>query len=205
MRELIIACETIEGEIRKALEVANSERELLLLPGHYHSDPSKLNERLKAEIKRHKDYDKIYFALGKCGGGTEGLETNGPDLIFPKANDCIDILLSGSDTERSMSNVYVTESWAKYMKDSTLGLEYLERKMGKDKAKEYLRKVYKGYETFLVIDTGVYDLKKIDELLGPMLEAINGKTEVVKGNFEILKKIARGEVDEDFYIVRKGK
>lgn len=203
MRELIIACETIEGEMRKAMEEENSPREILFLPGYYHSDPKQLNERLKAEIKRHRDYDRIYFAMGNCGGGTEGLETNGPDLILPKVGDCIDILLSGSDTKRSMSHVYVTESWAEYMKNSTLGLEYLEKNKGKDKAKEYLRKVYKGYETFYVIDTGVYDLKRIDELLGPMLEIIGGKTEVVMGNFEILRKMARGEVDEDFFVIRK--
>lgn len=204
MRELIIACETIEGEIKKAIEEENSDKELLLLPGYYHSDPKKLNDRLKAEIKRHRDYDRLYFAIGKCGGATKNLKTSGPDLIFPKADDCIDILLSGADTKRSMEHVYVTESWSEYMKDSSLGLENLIKEKGKEEAEEFLRKVYKGYETFLIIDTGVYDINRINELLGPMLEVIDGETKVVKGNFEILRKIAKGNIDEDFIVIRKG-
>lgn len=71
-----------------------------------------------------------------------------------KTRDCIDILLSGdslADLKRDMHGVFLTEIWMEFMKESSIDMAKLEKKMGRDEAHGYLKKLYAPIHDFILL------------------------------------------------------
>ena len=54
-----------------------------------------------------------------------------------------------------------------------------------------------------IVDTGVYDLNRLKSYLTPLVKMIDGKLTVVKGRYEVLRKMLTGKIDEDFRVIKK--
>ena len=92
----------------------------------------------------------------------------------------------------------------KFMQESSIDMAKLEKKMGKEEAHEYLKKLYAPIHDFYIIDTGCYDTEPVKKYIEPMVELLGAKLHMVKGNYGILRKMASGTFDEDFFMVPKG-
>lgn len=78
------------------------------------------------------------------------------------------------------------------------------RSKGEEEGKAFLRKLYKGFEHFYIIDTGVYEIEPVREYLEKLRKILDGQIDIVPGKYGILRKIAAGDFDEDFLILKKG-
>lgn len=207
LKTVILACPTLKGELQAALSEAASEAVVHFLPRGLHSDPKELHSHVQKMIDSFWNVDRIVLCVSGCGGGTVGLHASSAELVVPRTRDCLDILLSGdslSTLERDISGVYFTESWMEFTKESEIDLEKLIEKKGKEPAEEFLRNLYKTCNKFYIIDTGCYDLKKVNDYVAPLVKVLSGTVTMLKGKCGILHKIARESFDEDFVVVPKG-
>ena len=194
---VILACPTLSGELKEAMKKAQSESVVYFMPPGLHRDPKVLHHYVQDKIDHFYNVSQIVVCTTGCGGGNIGITASSAPLVYPKTRDCIDILLSGdslSDLKRDMHGVFLTESW----------MAKLEKKMGKEEAHEYLKKLYAPIHDFYIIDTGCYDVEPVKKYIEPMVELLGAKLHMIKGNYGILRKMARGTFDEDFFIVPKG-
>ncbi|WP_405383624.1 DUF1638 domain-containing protein [Phascolarctobacterium sp.] len=207
MKTYILCCPTLGKELLHALKEFGSDAKVVFLPDQLHNDPNVLRSYVQEKINELVDAERIVVCPSGCGGGTNGLIATNCELVIPRTRDCLDILLSGTgvaDINRPKHGIFVTDSWFAYMQRSSLALPRLEAKYGQEGAKEFLRKIYKGFEHFYIIDTGVYDVTKVAEGLQPLLEILHGTLDIVPGGYGILKKIAQNNFDGDFLTVPKG-
>ncbi len=206
MARVIYSCPTLRGPLLAALAAAGNPSPVYFLPQSLHSNPAKLRAYLQERLDSLSNVEGVVLCVSGCGGSTTGLLAANAELIIPRTRDCIDLLLSGSDYRAvpRQRRVYMTEDWFRHLEHSDLSLARLSALKGPAEARALLRKLYQGFEEFLVIDTGTYDVQAVLQGLAPYLEAIGGYAKVVPGGYGILKELAREEYGANFLRIPQG-
>ena len=204
---IILSCPTLKRELQTAIESHAAEAAVYFLPRHLHNDPKELSRYLQDMIDSFYNVQRIVVCASRCGGGTANLRATSAELVLPRTRDCLDILLSEDSLDsiqRNIRGIYFTASWMEFSKESEIDLGKLTAKMGREAAEEYLRRLYKSFNEFYIIDTGCYDVQEVKDYIAPLVEILNGTITVLRGGFKILHKIAVGIFDEDFVTIPQG-
>lgn len=207
MSTVILACPTLERELKEAMKEKKSKAMVYFLPHGLHRDPKALHHYIQDKIDHFYNVDRIVVCTTGCGGGNVGIKATTAELIYPKTRDCLDILISKEKfdkTERDMHGLFLTESWMEYMKESSIDREKVLAKMGKEKGEAYLKKLYGMIQDFYIIDTKCYDIEKVRAYIQPLVDLLSAKLHVMDGGYGILKKIAAEDFDDDFNRIPKG-
>lgn len=207
LNSVILSCPTLKKELQQILTEYHCNYPVYFLPQRLHSSPQELRAYLQNMIDSFYNVDRIMLCVSGCGGGTIGLKAVSAELVLPRTRDCIDILLSGerlSQLERPKNGIFMTESWMEFMKNSSLDLATQIEKSGETAAREYLKKMFKGFENFYIIDTGVYDTRPVKEYIQPLLEVLRGTVTVLPGSCTVLRKMVSNRLDGDFVIIPQG-
>ena len=206
-KTVILCCPTLQKELEQALQAVQSRARVIILPDGLHSDPRYLHNYVQQQLDGLQDAERVVVCPSGCGGGTIGLKATHCELVLPRTRDCLDILLSGesiADIKRPKHGVFMTESWAEYSRRSSIDVDKVLAAKGKEEGENFLRKLYKGFEHFYIIDTGVYDVEAVRAYMEKLRVIVNGTIDVVPGAYGVLKKIATGNFDADFLIVPQG-
>ena len=206
-KRVIAACHAIEKELLSVMKMEHCEDEVHFLDQCLHSDPKEMNVYLQNWIDSLVDVDQILLCVSGCGGSTKGLKATNGELIIPKTQDCIDILLSDesvADIRRECGGIFLTESWMEFIRRSPMDMQLLTEQMGKEAAEKRLKWIYENYKHFYIIDTGTYDISIVEEYLKPLVELVDGIVEIIPGKYGVLHKLVRGEFDDDFQVIEKG-
>ncbi len=206
MKQVILSCPTLKKEIQHLLEEYNLDTPVYFLPRRLHSDPKELAEYLQNTIDSFYNVDRILICVSGCGGGTAKLKATTAELVIPKTRDCVDLLLSGDDLKsisRAKNGIFMTESWLDFMRNSELNLDRQIAEKGKEEGEAWLRKMFKGFEHFYIVDTGVYDTKAVEAELRPLVDVLDGTIETVPGKYGLLRKLITGDIDDNFRVIPK--
>lgn len=204
-KSVIISCRTLANELLLALRECASDAPVYFLPEGLHNSPPKLHEYLQNLLDSLDNVERVLLCVSGCGGGTRGLAARNAELVIPKTADCLDILLSGSGCERPAGAIFLTESWMRFMQKSVIDRQTMIDKLGREEAEAALRRIYKGFTRFCIIDTGAYDTAPVAEYISPLVRLLGGTLEYLPGRFELLRKLAAGNINEDFYVIPKGR
>ena len=202
---VIIACRTLEREIQAAMKETGNSCLVYYLPLKYHVAPKEMAVELQRIIDSLTNVDEILICVSGCGGSTKELKASTSNLIIPKTRDCIDILLSNQTgkIDRDKKGIFFTDNWLEFFKESPMAFDKLVKEYGKEQAKEKFRQIYKGFEHFYIVDTGAYNVEEVKAHLQPLVDILDGELTVVKGRYEILRKMVAGKIDQDFRVIRK--
>ncbi len=204
---IIFSCPTLKKELLAALDAHNANIPVHFMPYALHHDVKYLHKYVQEMIDSMANVERIYICTTGCGGGTVGLQATTAELVLPRTRDCLDILLSGDtlkDDRRNIRGIYYTESWMEFTKQSEIDVDKLIAKLGKTEAEDYLRKLYKTFNEFYIIDTGCYDVQAVRNYIEPLVKILNGSITVLQGEYKILHKMVTEQIDDDFLIVPQG-
>lgn len=202
---VIISCRTLEREIQAAMKETGNSCLVYFLPLKYHVAPKEMAVELQRIIDSLVNVDEVLVCVSGCGGSTKDLKATTADIIIPKTRDCIDILLSNQEgkIDRDKNGIFFTDNWLEFFKESPMAFEKLVQEYGKEEAKEKFRQIYKGFEHFYIVDTGAYSVDEVKAHLKPLVDILGGELTVVKGRYEILRKMIAGKIDQDFRVIKK--
>ena len=206
-KTVILSCPTLRGELLAALSETSSEAAVYFLPRRLHNDPKELHVYLQGMIDRFHNADRIVICPSRCGGGTADLRATSAPLILPRTRDCLDILLSGDTLDtlhRDIRGVYFTANWMEFFKNSEFDLDKLTKRIGRENAEKCIRRLFKSFNDFYIIDTGCYDVQEVKDYIEPLVRILDGTVTTLSGGFKILHKIASEEFDEDFIMIPQG-
>lgn len=206
VKNLIIACQTIEDEVNKAMAQTGSQDPILWVDSEYHIDPSKLRAKLQETINEVEGYDQLLFAYGCCGNGLVGLEATTARLIIPKTDDCISLVLSvpNEKFQRRKKTYFLTRGWMESCKSIFSEYQYTINKYGPKRAERLFNLMLKNYEDLMLIDTGAYPLDRCQEKAKDFASSINLNFITEKGSTWFLEKLLIGPYDQDFCVIEKG-
>ena len=204
--KVVIACRTLEREIQAAMKETGTSYLVYYLPMTLHVQPLEMAKQLQKIIDSLENVDEVLLLVSGCGNSTQNLKATTADIIIPKTRDCIDILLTKTTVEeidRDNRGIFFTDNWLTFFKNSPMDYDKLVAEHGKEKGEEEFKKMYKGFEHFYLVDTGAYDIKPVKAYLEKLVKILGGELTVVKGRYEVLRKMLLGKIDEDFRVIKK--
>lgn len=204
---IFVACPMIEKEVEFVLKTDGFPYPVIFLPPDLHKGPEELHKYLQAFIDRTRNVDTIMLSVARCGNSTVGLKATTANLVIPKCDDCIDLLLSTQgfhSLKRPERSCFFTESWLKYMGDFEFSFAALMEHYGEGSAVDVARTMFQGLHDFYVVDTGVFPVPPVKDYIRPLAKVIGAEIKVIPGSFWVLRKMMSMEIDDDFIVIPRG-
>ena len=166
-REVMVACNTLRTEIEHVMQEHGIERRVIWLESQLHNVPAKLKEALQSALDEVQDAERVLFGFGNCGNVVQGLVAGDFELIIPRIDDCISLVM-GSQRRRerySQENraMYYTDGWMDKGHNVIDDYNDCVAKHGEEDAQDIFAMMYAHYETMAYLDTGLYDVEELME------------------------------------------
>lgn len=204
MRIKVIACEVMQEEIEKLMPIPEQDFEFVSMDFHLY--PQKLKVELQRRIDASKGYQKIILAFGLCGGAANGLISKTSELIIPRVHDCISIFCS-SDTcnactfEKEKGTFYLSNGWMITEKSILTDYQRIYKRLGEQKAKRMLKKMYDGYNKVLFIETTAEPKEEVFAQSKEIAALFEAAYVTFNGQSAFIEKIIKGPWDEADFII----
>jgi hypothetical protein len=208
MSTLVVACRTIVQELRLAAKETGCHYPILRIESGLHIEPDSLRERLQEELDHIENVDMVLLAFGYCGNALLGLKPEGFRLIFPRADDCITLMLGSQAARNEMcrncGTYFLTKGWLDYERNIWVEYQGSVKRFGKEKARRIYKSMLRHYQRLGIIDTGAYDLESFLKRAQEIAEELALTPQVIKGTLDYIKRLLTGPWDDDFVTIRPG-
>lgn len=200
----VLACRTIKGELELALKRTGKGYDVYWVESNLHNWPDKLNESIQQELDRLHSYGRVLLGFCVCGNSVLGLQSRSFEIIMPKTDDCISLMLGSMKSKMELTHghhsLFLTEGWLRHEANIWGEYEHILRKHGEDIAGEVMKTIYGNYDWLSIVDTGAYDL---DGLL-PEAQKIADKFDfsllTLTGSTSYLEDLLTGPWDSERFI-----
>ena len=205
----IICCRTIGDELRNAMEDTGCAYPVLWVESGLHNVPRKLHGVLQDTVNEAEKEGaaRILLAMGFCGNSLENLKTEKAELILPRADDCITLLLGSFHRRQEIQNeagtYFMTKGWIEGERNIMREYEYTIEKYGEETGSEIFDMMFGNYRRIGILDTGCYDMQPVFEEADRIAEALRLRWECFEASNVWLKKLLTGPWDKDSFVVLK--
>ncbi len=202
----IIACATVAEEL---IHMGFPQEHMKVLDFALHVEPQKLRQRLQEEIDNTEGDCDIILGYGKCSNALEGLSSRTHKLIVPRVEDCIAIFL-GSQEEylrvqrEEPGTYYLTKGWVIAQGNALEEYSRILEKYGEYRARRVVGAIFANYKRIVLINTGNYELDESRRFASEMAAFLGLALEEIEGSRRLLKKMIKGQWDDEFILVDKG-
>ncbi len=208
MSSIIVACNTIADELTLAIRATGATHPVLWIDSKLHTKPEKLRETIQSAIDRISNVSTILLAFGYCGNALVGVRSKEAQLILPRVEDCISVLLGSAERRKTLSretcSYYLTRGWLDSESNLADEYAYCLKKFGPERALRLMRAMLKGYRNLTLINTGAYDVESLRSRTEQLAETLGLCHAVVEGSQRLFEKLLTGPYDEEFVIAGPG-
>ncbi|MFZ5644761.1 MAG: DUF1638 domain-containing protein [Bacillota bacterium] len=206
MSNVVIACRMLQDELNLAMRRTGCRYPVIWLDSELHLDPNLLRAELQKNIDSLENTDNILFAYGCCGNGLVGLKASTANLVIPRTDDCISIVLSrpGEKFKRQKHTYFLTKGWLEGSKSILNEYRHAISRYGEIRAKRLFEIMFKHYHHLMLIDTGAYNLEDCLSQAEELAQNTDLNLVVAEGGLWFLEKLLTGPYDENFCIIPKG-
>lgn len=204
-KNVLLACRTMEKEITWILNHSKCHYDSVrfIRSGMHHVTES-LRREIAAELARIRDVSRVVLGFGACGNALVGITAGDFELIIPKADDCISIMLGSYKRKQKIQEqgmaYFLTQGWM----DSEVNIykEYLStvEKYGKEMADIIYEEILGQYRNLAVIDTKIGGYRKFLKETESMSKELHLQVLPVEGDLSYLERLLRGPWDESEFL-----
>ncbi len=202
----IICCKTISEELLAAMESTGCTFPVLWIESGLHNVPRKLHKVLQDTVDEAEKTgaERILVAMGFCGNSLENLKTETAELILPRADDCITLLLGSFRRRQQIQNeagtYFMTKGWIEGERNIMREYEYTMEKYGEEMGEEIFDMMFGNYRRIGILETGCYDMEPVLAETERIARTLHLAWEKFSGSNEYLKKLMTGPWDEDSFV-----
>lgn len=205
MKTTILACNTLRREIELAARKTACDHPVIWVESGLHLQPDMLRRRLQEELDLISGVDRVLLGFGFCGHAVVGLTSGDYELVLPKVDDCITLLL-GSQEDRTHclqdGGIYfLTQGWlegeANICKEYQVTLD----RYGRERTDRIYKKMLAHYQFLGLIDTGAYDLGALKPRIQEFADMLHLTLRILPGSDEYLKQWLTGPWDDDAFLI----
>lgn len=206
METVILACNTIRNELEKAAAETSCRHGFVWVESGLHLVTDSLRRRLQEELDRIIGVRRVLMAFGFCGNAVAGLKIGDYELIIPRVDDCITLLLGSKENRERCAQqggvYFLTKGWLEG--EINIWKEYqavLER-FGPERTERIYRRMLAHYKFLGLIDTGAYDLPTLIPHVREISATLKLELRILEGTDRYLKNLLSGPwTDEHFVII----
>jgi hypothetical protein len=205
MRTLIVACRTLEDELNFALKKTKLEYPVEWIESGLHNTPKKLNARLR-EVLDSVEADRVLLAMGFCGDSIQGITPKSFELIVPRVDDCISLLIGSMEARAKVSRehaaYFLTEGWMRGERNLAVEYQYTLEKYGEEEAQSIAKAMYGHYRTLGLLDTGIRPLQPLIESTKKIADTLKLEQKVIPATVAYIEQLLKGPWRGDSFIVK---
>ncbi len=158
MRTTMIVCETLRDEFLFLYKDIGLKANVKWIESGLHNYTQKLHDRLQEAVDGITDCDRVILVFGRCGDSVLNLKNGNFEMIIPKADDCISLLMGSDERRRDYSKehaaYYLTEGWIRGERNIWVEYLYSVEKYGEETARSIADMMYCNYRTLALLDAG---------------------------------------------------
>lgn len=205
MNTVVLACNTIRDELEKAAREAGCPHPFRWVESGLHLVPASLRGRLQEELDRIERVDRVLLAFGFCGNALAGLVSRDYELIFPRVDDCITLLLGSKEHRqqcfRDGGVYFLTKGWLEGEANVWSEYQSVLARFGPDRTERIYKRMLAHYRTLGLIDTGAYDLAGLWPHVQEIAATLKLEAKVLRGSLDYLKEFLSGPWNEKDYVI----
>ncbi len=208
MRTAILACHTLQNELKMAIKEAGVDFPVYYIESGLHNTPELLHQRIQGEINRIDNVDVIILVFGYCGNSLLGIKSDTATLIIPRVDDCIPLLLGSCEARKAISKemgtYFLTKGWIDNENNMLQEYERCVQRYGQARALKVMKVMLAHYKRFMLIDTGAYPVESVVPVTQDFADKLGLRHEVAPGSLRLLHKLLQGPWDEEFFVLKPG-
>ena len=203
-REVMIACDTLRTEIEHVMRERNVERRVIWIEHMLHNVPTKLAEALQNAIDDIHDADLVLLGYGNCGNAVQGLTNGDFELIIPRLDDCVSLVLGSQRYHehytREHSAFYLTDGWINGSRTIQVEYDEMVENYGEEEADDLMNMMYAHYNTMAYLDTGLYDVEELMQRTRHLCEVIETQQVVEPATLAYVEQLVCGPWPEELFV-----
>lgn len=202
MDSVLICCETLWDEMQLAIRQTGYAGRVVLVESGLHNVPAQLRQRLQQELDRLTGAVRVLLGFGFCGGAMAGLHARGCQLVLPRADDCVTLMLGSAAQRKKLSQTYfLTRGWLRGEKNIWEEYKYATEKFGKQRGHEIMQLMLAQYKELAVLKTDAYNLDEIMADTQRIADTLGLQHTVVPSSVEYLCRLLCGPWDTGQFLV----
>lgn len=208
MKTAVVACPTIRDELLLAHSFVQGDYDIVWIEKNLHSFPKKLNKELQYKLDTLTEYDRVILAFGFCGNAVANLRAGQFELIIPRIDDCISMMLGSYSLRKAMVDtspaIFMTRGWVEGEKAAWEEYNHVCKRHGDD-AQDVFALMYGMHKDLVVLDTGAYSLSNILDKTEILAQAYGLQHKIYSAGVAYLEQILSGPWEEpDFLHIQPG-
>lgn len=202
MSTLIISCKTIEPELVRAMECVQCSYDIRWLESGLHNVPRNLNTRIQELLNSCHGYDTVLLAMSFCGNSVAGLKTGAFQLVIPRCDDCISLLVGSVEKRMEYSATYfLTEGWLKGERNIWREYEECVKKYGAKRAERVFDRMLEHYRNLALLDTGCSSRDALETEVSRIAQELKLQYVSIPGTLEYIQQLLTGPWPERRFVV----
>jgi len=200
----ILACRTIKDELEFAQKQENKEHDIYWVESNLHNWPDKLRDNIQQELDKLDSYERILLGFCVCGNSVLGIQTRNFELIMPKTDDCISLMLGSMKRKMELTSghhsLFLTKGWMKHEANIWGEYEHTLKKYGAEITADIMNTIYGKYDWLSIIDTGAYVLDDILPETQKIADAFDFEHIILEGSTSYIEQLLTGPWDSERFI-----
>lgn len=204
MKTAVLACPTIKDELTLADQRVQSGYDFFWMPTNLHSFPEKYRDQIQLELDKLDGYERVILGFGFCGNAVLGLKSHSFELILPRIDDCISMMIGSVKKRQELvgkhHSIFLTRGWLDGDRGAWAEYEHTVKRHGEDIADEVFDLIYNAYDWLAVIDTGAYEVNNILDKTKMLARAFKLDYVMLTGNVTYFELLLKGPWTEEYFV-----
>jgi len=199
--EIIVGCDAMRTEVEDAVRRLGIVRETIWMESGLHNTPTILTSKLQETLDGLSNYDRVLLMYANCGNAIQNLVSGDFELIVPRLDDCISMLIGSQEKRiaysRELAAIYLTGGQSgNVLKiyDETV------EKYGEEMADDIFTMMYRHYRTLAFLDTGLYDIATLEKETQQMTELLKLDHKVLPATLSYVDELISGPWPEERFV-----
>ena len=200
MRTKIIACETLRDELELAMQLTQSDYEIHWAASGLHNFTKKLRIHLQHCLDNITECDRVLMAFGACGNAAVGLRTRDKELIFPKVDDCISMLIGSTSKRTELGEnctYYVTPGLLRSQFNAWQAYQYIVKEYGEKTGAAVAKRMLSQYKYLGLLQDDSYDLESFLPIFHQVSVDLGLEERLLPASVQYLRDLLSGPWEED--------
>ena len=205
VKTAIVACKTLEAELRHAMEKTGVSYPVEWIEPGLHNVPEKLRMRLQ-ETLDGASARRVLFAMGFCGNSVLGIKAGGFELIIPRVDDCISLLLGSTGARAGISGshaaYFLTGGWMRGKRNLWAEHKRTLDEHGEEQARSVAEMMFRNYRTLCLLDCGAGPIEPLIDDTKTIADTFGLKQMVIPATVKYLEELLTGPWPESRFVVK---
>ena len=204
MKTCIIACSMLRDELQQAMKEVGCTLPVTWLDAGLHNYPGRLRQTLQDALDRSGGFQRVLLCYGFCGNSIAGIRAGDFEVILPKADDCLTLLLGSQqrrlEITKEAGTYFLTRAWIHGDRNLLTEYRYAVEKYGEKQGKWIFQTMFGHYRRLGLLDTGCYPLAEAEQEAQSMAQLLHLSCCTLPASNQRLKDLLTGPWPAEWFL-----